>query len=162
MKKLELVLAFLLVGFLEAASQKDSFDVFIYQAPEFFTKSALPARVQYTLTNNDTSFCTITIYKSQLSKADIKTQINSQWSGYVVKQLTKADKKPQRILTEQLWDGWASTLAIGNFYHGKKKCVVMLDSFKKDGRTAFVVYAMSDRIFQPAIESFSKELHLKK
>jgi len=147
---------------LQGFSQTDSFDVFTFQAPESFTKSALPSRVQFNLSNNDTSFCTITLYKSQSSKTDIKNEITRLWTGYIVKQFSRADKKPQRILTEQLWDGWASTLAIGNFYQQKKKCVVMLNSFTKDGTTAFVVFAMSDKSFKAPVEHFSKELHIKK
>ena len=162
MKKFKLFLAILFAGFLQAHAQTDSFDVFTYQAPKFFTKSVLPSRVQFNLANNDTSFCTIILYKSQSSKEEILKQINSQWSGYVVKRFSKADKKPQRILTEQLWDGWASTMAIGNFYQGRKKCVVMLNSFTKDGTSAFVVYALSDKSFKGPVEVFSKELHLKK
>jgi len=46
--------------------------------------------------------------------------ISSRWNKQVVKQLTKANKKPLKIMTEQLWDRWASTLAIGNFYEQKK------------------------------------------
>ena len=93
----------------------DSFDVFIYQVPEFFTKSELPSRVQLTMSNEDGSFCLITMYKSQPAKADILKDMTSQWNEQVVKRLTKADKKPQKILTEQMWEGWASTLGIGNF-----------------------------------------------
>ena len=102
-------------------AQTDSFDVFTYQPPEFFTKSELPSRVQWSLKNNDTSFCTITIYKSQPAKDDVMKEVVSQWNEQVVKRLSKASKKPLKILTEQFWDGWASTLAIGNFYENKKK-----------------------------------------
>jgi hypothetical protein len=63
------------------------------------------------------SFCLITMYKSQPAKADILKDITSQWNEQVLKRLTKADKKPQKILTEQMWEGWATTLGIGNFYH---------------------------------------------
>lgn len=86
----------------------------------------------------------------------------SQWNEQVVKRLSKADKKPARILTEQLWDGWTSTLAIGNFYQNKKKCVVMLSSFRKDNTTACVVFEISDKNFKAVVETFSKNLHLKK
>jgi hypothetical protein len=160
MKRVQLFFAAQLLIALQCFAQTDSFDVFNYQAPEFFTRSKLPSRVQFNLANNDTSFCTIILYKSQHSKADIKKEINSQWSEYVVKQFSKADKKPQRILTEQLWDGWASTVAIGNFYQRKKKCVVMLNSFTKDGTTAFVVFALSDKSFKGVVDNFSKNLHL--
>jgi hypothetical protein len=160
MKKFKLIFAILLAGFLQGYAQTGSFDVFSYQAPKFFTESVLPSRVQFNLTNNDTSFCTIILYKGQTSKADIKQEIYSKWMGYVVKQFARADKKPQRILTEQLWDGWASTIAIGNFYQNKKKCVVILNSFTKDKITACVVYAMSDKSFKGTTELFSKELHL--
>lgn len=142
-------------------AQTGSFDVFTYQPPEFFIKSELPSRVQFNLTNNDTNFCTITIYKSRPAKADVMKDIISQWNEQVVKRLTKASKKPLKIMTEQLWDGWASTLAIGNFYQNKKKCVVMLSSFRRNKTTAFAVFEMSDKSFKGSVELFSKNLHLK-
>ena len=143
-----------------SVAQTNSFDVFTYQPAEFFTKSELPSRVQWSLKNNDTSFCFITIYKSRPAQNDIMKEVLSQWNEQVVKQLNKADKKPGKILTEQLWDGWVSTLAIGNFYQNKKKCVVMLYSFRKDKETACAVFAFSDKIFKGPIEKFSKNLHL--
>ena len=156
MKKLQLIFIPLTLISFQCFAQTGVFDVFTYQAPEFFTKNELLSRVQFSLANSDTSFCTIILYKSRHSKAEIKKEIISQWGGYVVKQFAKADKKPQRILTEQLWEGWASTIAMGNFYQGKKKCVVMLNSFTKDGTTAFVVFAFSDKFFKGPIEQFSK------
>jgi len=97
-------------------AQTNSFDVFTFQSPEYFIKSELPSRVQWSMKNNDTSFCVITMYKSQPAKDDIMKDEMAQWNEQVVKQFTKANKKPLKIMTEQLWDGWASTLAIGNFY----------------------------------------------
>lgn len=145
----------------DSFAQRESFDVFTYQPPEFFTKSVLPTAIQYHLKNNDTSFCTIILYNSQPAKADAIQDILSQWNKQVVKRLTKADKKPGRILTEQLWDGWASTLAIGNFYYYKKKCVVMLNSFRKEKNTVCAVFAFSDNNFKGVVENFSANLHLK-
>jgi hypothetical protein len=161
MKRIVLVNAvFFLMA--QAFAQTSSFDVFTYQLPEFFAKSELPSGVQLNLTNNDTSFCTITLYKSQPAKEDVIKDITSQWNDRVVKRLTKANKKPARIMTEQLWDGWVSTLAIGNFYQNKKKCVVMLNSFRKDKITVCVVFAMSDKNFKGVVDNFSKNLHLIK
>ena len=57
-------------------------------------------------------------------------------------------------MTNQLWDEWESTLAIGNFYQNKKKCVVMLYSFRKDKITTHAVYALSDKIFKDPLETF--------
>ena len=141
-------------------SQTDSFDVFNYQPPEFFTKSELASRVQFNQANNDTSFCTITLYKSQPAKADVMKDVLSQWNAQVAKRLAKASKKPLKIMTGQLWDGWASTLAVGNFYQNKKKAVVMLYSFRKNKITAFAIYEMSDKSFKGPVELFSKNLHL--
>ena len=141
-------------------AQTNSFDVFTYQPPAFFIKSELPSKVQWSMKNYDTSFCLITLYKSQPAKDDIMKDIMGQWNEQVVKRLNKADKKPGKILREQLWDGWASTLAIGNFYHNKKKAVVMLHSFRKDKTTACVVYTLSDKNFKGPVETFSKNLHL--
>ena len=145
------------VGF----AQTDSFDVFTYKPPEFFTRSELPLSVQFILTNNDTSFCTMTLYKSRPAKANISKDVSSQWNEQVVKQLSKADKKPGRIYTQQMWDGWASTVAIGNFYQNNKKAVVMLSSFRKGNISAFAVIAFSDKIFKGPVENFSRNLHLK-
>jgi hypothetical protein len=146
--------------FSDGVAQTDSFDVYQYQAPEFFTKSELPSRVQFSMKNNDTSFCIITIYQSGPAKDDVMKDVIAQWNEQVLKRLNKADKKPARIFTQQLWDGWASTMALGNFYQQKKKSIVMLNSFQSKRTTACVVYAFSDTIFKPVIEKFSKNLHL--
>ncbi len=143
-------------------TQTRSFSVFTYQPPEFFTKSDLPSRVQFNLTNNDTSFCTITLYKSQPAKDSILHDVKRQWNEYVLKQLSKADKNPARIYTQQMWDGWVSTVAIGNFYQPKKKAVVMLSSFRKGNTSACVVFAFSDKSFKGVVDKFSKNLHLLK
>ncbi|MGF2410806.1 hypothetical protein [Ferruginibacter sp.] len=141
-------------------NKTNSFDVFTYQPPEFFTKSELPSSVQFALTNKDGSFCIITLYKSLPSTEAISKIVSSQWNEQVVKRLNKADKKPGKILTEQMWDGWSSTLAIGNFYQNKKKAVVMLNSFKKNNNTACAVFTLSDKRFKPVVDQFSKTLHL--
>ncbi|MEO8406198.1 MAG: hypothetical protein ABI480_16435 [Chitinophagaceae bacterium] len=141
-------------------AQTHRFDVYTYQPPEFFTKSEWPSRIQWSMKNNDTSFCLITIYKSGPAKDDNMKDVIAQWNEQVVKRLNKANKKPASILTEQLWDGWASTLAIGNFYQSKKKCVVMLYSFRKDKTTGCAVFAFSDKLFKGPVEVFSKNLHL--
>lgn len=141
-------------------AQPGSFDVFTYQPPELFIKSELSSEVHFTMTNKDGSFCTITLYKSQPAKKDVMKDVISQWNEQVVKRLTNANKKPARIMTEQLWDGWVSTLAIGNFYQNKKKCVAMLYSFRKNQTSACVVFAFSDKIFKRPVEGFSKNLHL--
>ncbi len=145
---------------INGSAQTDSFDVFTYKPPEFFTKSELPSRVQFHLANSDTSFCTITLYKSLPAKEDVMKDIISQWNEQVVKRLAKANKKPLKIMKEQLWDGWASTLAIGNYYQNKKKCVVMLYTFRKNKTTACTVFEMSDKSFKGPVELFSKNLHL--
>lgn len=160
MKKRLLIFFTIIITATNGFSQADSFDVFIYQPPEFFTKSKLPSQVQFNLTNNDTSFCTITLYKSGLANATVMKDVASQWNEQVVKRLSKADKKPGRVYTQQMWDGWASTVAIGNFFQNKKKCVVMLYSFRKDKTSACAVFAFSDKIFKGPIEKFSKNLHL--
>jgi hypothetical protein len=144
----------------QAFAQTDSFDVFTYQSPEFFTKSELPSGIQFNMKNNDTSFCTITLYKSRPAKEDAMKDIMSQWNEQVVKRLSNADKKPAKIMTGQYLDGWESTLAIGNYYQNKKKMVVMLNSFRKNKTTACVVFEMSDKLFKGPVEKFSQNLHL--
>ena len=150
----------ILLAATDVFAQTDSFDVFTYQPPEFFTKSELPSEVHFNMTNKDGSFCTITLYKSRSVKKDVMKDVISQWNKQIVNRLTKANKKPARIMTEQLWDGWVSTLAVGNFYQNKKKCVAMLYSFRKNQKSACAVFAFSDKIFKGPVESFSQNLHL--
>ena len=144
-----------------AQAQVDSFDVFTFKTPAFFGKSQLPSRVQLSMKNNDTSFCLITLYKSGVAQKDLLQDISNQWNEQVVKCFNKADKKPQRIYTQQLWDGWASTVAIGNCMQNKKKVVVMLNSFRSGKTTSCIVFAFSGKIFKGPVESFSQNLHLK-
>ena len=143
-------------------AQTGRFSVFIYQPPEFFTKTDLPSGLQFKLSNNDTSFCIITLYKSQPAKDSVIHDVKSQWNEYVLNQLSKADKKPARIYIQQMWDGWVSTVAVGNFYQSKKKGVGMLSSFRKGKTSACVVYAFSDKNFKGVVDKFSKNLHLQK
>jgi hypothetical protein len=112
------------------------------------------------MNNNDSSFCSIILYNKQKAAENVMKDIAIQWKDKVVKKLSKANSKPGTILTEQLWDGWASTLAIGNFYFKMKKCIVMLNSFRKGDTTVCAVFAFSDKIFKGPIEQFSKNLHL--
>src|SRR5688572_8459704 len=103
---------FFLLAAIDVFAQRDTFDVFTYQTPEFFTKTELPAKLQLNLADKG-SFCALTLYKSQPARENVMKDVTSQWNEQVVKRLTKADKKPARIMTEQMWDGWVSTLAIG-------------------------------------------------
>ncbi|MDN3655578.1 hypothetical protein QWZ08_08070 [Ferruginibacter paludis] len=162
MKRSILLYLVLLNYTIQAVAQTNSFDVFTYQTPEVFIKSELPSRVQFNMTSTSINFCTITLYKSLPAKRDAMTGIISQWNEQVVKRLNKANKKPARIMTEQVWDGWVSTLAIGNFYQNKKKCVVMLNSFRKDSITTCAVFEMSDPIFKNPVQQFSRNIHFKK
>ena len=161
MKLFILIQASLLLLSGQCLSQTDSFDVFTYRSPEFFTKSELPSRLQFTISNADGNFCTITLYKSQHTKEDVMKNVNGQWNEQVVKRLTKASKKPGKIMTGQLQDGWTSTLAIGNFYNNKKKSVVILNSFGKDQTSACITFTFTDPLFKGAIENFSQNIHLK-
>ncbi len=160
MKRYILLNAILFFLALQGFAQTNSFDVFTYQPPEFFTKSELPTRVQFNLTNTDGTFCIITLYKSLPAKEDSVQDLMSQWNEQVVKRLSKADKKPAKIMTGQYLDGWKSTLAVGNFYQNKKKAVVMLHSFRKNKTSACAVIAFSDKIFKGPVENFSQNLHL--
>jgi hypothetical protein len=141
-------------------AQTATFDIFSYQSPEYFTKTALSSKMLFTMTNKDGSFCTITLCKSHPAKKDAMKDISSQWTEQVVKRLPKVRKKPTRIVTGQLWDGWESSLAIGNFFENKKKCVVMLYSFRKNHTSACAVYTISDKLFKGPVQDFSKTLHL--
>ena len=157
---------FLLIAILSihqsSLAQTDSFDIFSYHTPEFFTRSILPSRVQFSYKENDTTFCIITIYKSQKSQLDTLKDLMAQWNEYVVKPLSRASKKPGRIMSGQLLEGWGSSISIGNFYQNKKKCVVFLTSFRKDNITACAVYAFSYKLAKGPVETFSNNLHLKK
>jgi len=96
-------------------AQTNSFDVFTFQSPKYFIKSELPSSVQWSMKNNDTSFCVITVYKSLSAKDDITKDVMAQRKEQEVKKLNTANKEPLKMMTEQMLDGWASTLAIGNF-----------------------------------------------
>jgi len=104
-------------------AQSDSFDIYKYLAPEFFTKTELPSKIEISIMNSDTSFCTITLYKSISSKSNAMQDVARQWNERVVKRLNKANKKPAGILIEQMWEGWSSTLAIGIFIKTKRSAL---------------------------------------
>lgn len=159
--RVNLFVLLLLLTASRVKAQTDSFDVFVYKVPEFFTKSLLPSRAQFALANPDKNYCIISLYPAQPAGDSAIRDLQRQWNEYVVKRYRKASPKPLQVYTEQLWKGWVSTVAIGNFFEGKKKCVVMLNSFRKDRSTACVVYAMTDKLFKGPTEYFSKHLEFK-
>lgn len=163
MKKQLLTCISLLITVTTALAQTDSFDVYKYQTPQFFTRTVLPSKVQFSYKENDTTFCIISIYKSQRSQGDTLKDITAQWNEYVVKPFSKADKKPGKIVNDQVVvDEWGSSMAIGNFYQNKKKCIVFITSFRKGNTTACAVYAFSYKLAKGPVETFSKNLHFKK
>lgn len=158
-KKLLFFMA-LLISCQKMLAQTDSFSVFRYEPPAYFTKTQLSSSVLYTLKNSDTSICTITLLDSMPAKEDAMKDLLSQWNDYVLERLPKANDKPLQVFTNEVWDGWESTVAVGNFYNNDRKCVVILNSFRKNTQSACVIFEMSDRLFQPVVENFSKNLHL--
>ena len=159
MKKSVLILLVVFTS-VSAFAQIDSFDVYSFRPPEFFTRSEFKAGVQFSLKASDGNFCTITLYKSQQAFEDSFKVMIIQWNEQVLKKLDKANKKPAKTMTGKQWDSWGSILAIGNFYQNKKKCVVMLNSFSKNKTSSCVVFAFSDPLFKNAVQDFSKNLHL--
>jgi hypothetical protein len=155
-----LILFLLFANPAQIQAQTERFDVFSFQSPPFFIKSESGKSIHFTLENDDTSFCTISLYKTEGARKDLKFTVMKQWNSLVYKQLTKADKKPAKIMTGEKLDGWQSALAIGNFYHNKKKSVVMLYSFRRGNESACAVFAFSDKLFKLPVEEFSSHLHL--
>ncbi len=142
------------------SGQVEVYDVFTYQPPPFFSKTDISTGIEFSLENNDTSFCTISMYKKNHSAKNLKATIMRQWDRIVRTNLTNADRVPSKIMTGEKLDGWESALSVGSFYHHKKKSVVMLYSFKKRNESACIVFAFSDKSFKQPVEEFSRNLHL--
>jgi hypothetical protein len=151
---------FILCAFVQNTNAQTLYSIFSYKLEESFDTLQMPNYVLHRIEKEDGSFCDITLYKAEKSKGDGNKNILSQWNEAVVKTFDSASKKPVKIYSGKKLDGWDIKIAVGNFYVGKKKCVVMLNTFSKDDRTAIVTYAFSDRLYQWIIEEFSKNLKM--
>jgi hypothetical protein len=158
MKKIILLLV--ISVFTANTSAQNLYSIFSYKLEQGFDTLQMPNYVLHRMEKDDGAFCDISLHKAEKSKGIGNKNIISQWNEVVVKPFDKASKKPIQIYTGNKIDGWDIKIAIGNFYTGKKKCVVMLNSFTKDNRTAFIVYAFSDKLFQWVVEEFSKNVKL--
>jgi hypothetical protein len=159
MKKI-IILLFLLFAFMQKNNAQTLYSIFSYKLEEGFDTLQMPNYVLHRMEKEDGSFCDITLYKAEKSKGDGNKNILSQWNEAVVKTFDSASKKPVKIYSGKKLDGWDSKVAIGNFYVGKKKCVVVLGSLSNGNRTAFVTYAFSDRLYQWNVQEFSKNLRI--
>ena len=139
---------------------RGEYNVYKYQPPEFFTKTESAERLEFSMRNNDTSFCRINLYPAGKAGRDSMQEIKTLWSTYVYKAFSRADSLPVNIMSGNKIDGWQSVLGLGNCYVGGKKCVMMLFSFRRDTLMAFSTALMSERIFKPPVESFYQSLHL--
>ena len=140
---------------------RGEYNVYLYQPPEFFTKTELAERLEFSMRNNDTSFCRINLYPAGKAGKDSLAEIKSLWSTYVHKAFDRADSLPVNMMAGNKIDGWQSVLGLGNCYVGGKKCVLMLFSFRRDTLMAFSTALMSERIFKPPVESFYQSLHFQ-
>ena len=86
-----LILSFVLLCSV-AKAQTDSFDVFIYKPPEFFTKSILPSRAQFNLTNPDKPFF-------QFFHLLVSTGLVGLWPLYMIWNTLRLDRIPAVMLT---------------------------------------------------------------
>ena len=145
---------------LKVQAQTEQYDVFYFTPPTFFIKTEIPQRIQFTLQNSDSSICLIRLYANKRSFKNLKRTVMHQWNSVIRKKLENADKKPSRILSGENLDGWTSALSVGNFYHNKKKSIVMLYSLRKGDASACVVIAFSEKLFQHPVEKFFENLHL--
>jgi hypothetical protein len=143
----------------QAFSQSDTFDIFSYKVPEFFSRQTLANSIVLSLSDKGGTACTITLYKSQPSTESDLKNLKRQWNEQVVKRYNGITSKPQ-IHTGQAVDNWKTSLGIGNCKINKKKNIVMLNSYTGQGSTAFVVYSFNDPIFQGPIGAFSNDLKL--
>jgi hypothetical protein len=159
MKKSFLLLC-VICAFVQNTNAQTLYSIFSYKLEEGFDTLQMPNYVLHRMEKEDGSFCDITIYKAEKSKGEGNKNILNQWNEAVVKTFDRASKKPVKIYSGKKLDGWDSKVAIGNFYVGKKKCVVILNSYSKDNRAAFVTYAFSDRLFQWIVNEFSKNLKM--
>lgn len=137
------------------------YNVFRYQPPEFFTKTESAEKLEFSMRNNDTSFCRINLYPAGKAGRDSIQELKTLWSNYVHKAFGRADSLPVNIMSGNKIDGWQSALGLGNCYVGGKKCVMMLFSYRRDTLMAFSTALMSERIFKPPVESFYQSLHLQ-
>jgi hypothetical protein len=153
-------LFFILCAFVQNTNAQTLYSIFSYKLEEGFDTLQMPNYVLHRMEKEDGSFCDITLYKAEKSKGDGNKNILSQWNEAVVKTFDSASKKPVKIYSGKKLDGWDIKIAVGNFYVGKKKCVIMLNTFSKDDRTAIVTYAFSDRLYQWNVQEFSKNLRI--
>ncbi len=137
-----------------------TFDVYRYRPPELFTKTSLPGRIEFSMRNNDTSFCRISLYPAGRAGRDSLQELKKLWSAYVHKAFDRADSLPLSTMAGNKVDGWQSQLGLGNCYVNGRKCVMMLFTFRRDTLMAFSTALMSERVFKPPVESFYQSLHL--
>jgi hypothetical protein len=159
MKK-ALLIFFVFCAFVTNTNAQTLYSIFSYKLEEGFDTLQMPNYVLHRMEKEDGSFCDITLYKAEKSRGAGNKNILNQWNEAVVKTFDRASKKPVRMYSGKKIDGWDSKVAVGNFYVGKKKCVVVLNAFSRDNRTAIVTYAFSDRLYQWIVQEFSNNLKI--
>jgi hypothetical protein len=154
-------LFYILCAFMQKTNAQTLYSIFSYKLEEGFDTLQMPNYVLHRMEKEDGSFCDITLYKAEKSKGAGNKNFLNQWNEVVVKTFDRASKKPVKIYTsDKKIDGWNSKVAVGNFYVGKKKCVVVLNAFSRGDRTTIVTYAFSDRLYQWIVQEFSKNLKM--
>jgi hypothetical protein len=142
-----------------AFSQSDTFDIFSYKVPQFFSRQTLANTIVLSMSEKSGIACTITLYKGQPSKEDDTANLIRQWNNEVRKRYNGATSKPQ-LHTGAIIDNWKSTLGIGKSTINKKSNIIMLNSYSNSSTTGFIIYSFNDPIYKGPIEFFAENLKL--
>jgi len=160
MKKIT-TLFLLTIIVLQAAAQKQTFDMITYTAPKGWKKEVTKDIISYTTINTQTkNWCRINIVKSTSSKGSIEQDYESEWQELVVKSY-KPDKAAPLDEPKET-NGWKIKSGGAKFNFNNSDAMVLLTTATGYNRCASIVATTNNARYLEDIDSLLASVELKK
>ncbi len=142
------------------AQTSESFDMVTFTPPKGWTRDIATNEVlRFTGIDNDKkTYCSIIIYRSTASKANIQEDFKSEWEELVVKNY-HPEGKPQTTPLDTL-NGWTIQSGSAQFNFNNTRSVVLLMTMSGYSRCTSIVTLTNSTDYQPIIDEFFRTLTL--
>jgi hypothetical protein len=162
-----LILLVLLIVPSTALAGKLTYDLLKYTAPAPFNKVAWKKDLKKeknsvswsSFDNKAGTYCQVFIMNSVLSKGDIESDFESEWTNLVVPYGAKDPPQRTEVVED---DGWKVTAGVGTFAWDTGTSVVMLTTISGYDRAISIVGLMNTSDYVPAIQALLSSIEMVK
>ncbi|MGF2412615.1 hypothetical protein [Ferruginibacter sp.] len=159
--KIILTLCFFSAIVLQAAAQKESFDITTYTPPKYWSKEEKKDAVSYKIVDKkNKTWCQIGIYRSTATKGSAEQDFENDWQELIVAGYKITDAPRFNAMPDT--DGWKIKSGGSKYVFNNNNAMVMLTTFSGYGKTMSIVAVTSSPDYGADIQNLIASVELSK